>query len=156
MSIDQARQRQHPTMVLISPPFFHVKFVLKWGLGLYTGARSDMIIAETMISDYSLYNKLIFMIAYWFKNLSEKLIFVVFKLLYLCWWMIDIFLALLDWQITQLYVQSDIQILGWAYNHVQPILKFAQNLGVGLHSKVGLYSRQYGNRIPISVVCFIW
>ena len=30
------------------------------------------------------------------------------------------------------------------YSHAQPILNFAQNLGVGLYSKVGLYSRQYG------------
>ena len=30
------------------------------------------------------------------------------------------------------------------YSCAKPILKFAQNLVVGLYSKVGLYSRQYG------------
>ena len=38
----------------IVPLFFHAKFILKWGVGLYMGAISDMIIAY--------YNKLTFTI----------------------------------------------------------------------------------------------
>ena len=52
---------------------------------------------------------------------------------------IDIFFAL-D---TQLSVHLDVQILGWVYTRVQPILKFAQNLGVGL------YFHQYGTCMKI-------
>ena len=61
--------------------------------------------------------------------------------------MIDIFFAL-DWQIHN-FVQIDVQILGWAYTrvHSQSILKFAENLEVGLYSKVGLYLHQYSTTL---------
>ena len=57
------------------------------------------------------------MIVYWFKNLSEEIIFVVFKLLYLCRWMINIFFFFRLTN-TQLSVHPDVQILGWAYTRV--------------------------------------
>ncbi len=36
-----ARSTNYRTDASIVPPFFHVKFVLKWGVGLYTGTKSN-------------------------------------------------------------------------------------------------------------------
>ncbi len=33
----------------IVPPFFQVKFVLKWGVGLYTGTKSDKKFSKSYV-----------------------------------------------------------------------------------------------------------
>ncbi len=66
-------------MWVYSPTLFSCKICPEIEGGLYLGAGSDVIIAY--------FNKLTFTIVYWIKNLSEEIIFVVFKLLYLCWWL---------------------------------------------------------------------
>ncbi len=38
---DKHLKKYYHTDVSIVPPFFHMKFVRKWGVGLYTGERSD-------------------------------------------------------------------------------------------------------------------
>ena len=50
-----------------------------------------------------------------FKNLSEEIIFIVLKLLYLCRRLTFFYFRLTN---TQLSVQLDVQILGWANTHV--------------------------------------
>ena len=41
-------------------PFFHVKFVMKWGVGLYRGAGSDTKITKLNIAQNTLFNLVFF------------------------------------------------------------------------------------------------
>ena len=96
---------QMPCVILYwceySPPF-----VLKWGVGLYTGAGCDTIFPKLNIAHNSVLGSICFCFCLFcsvysqhkvhyslainqltFKNLSEEIILIVFKLLYMsCWW----------------------------------------------------------------------